>query len=146
MGVKRKSLKEWLRDLTVHLVLVEDKVKVDYIVEQGTSGIWTYRKWNSGIAECWGTYSWTITAWAQWGSIYESSSSYASYPSSLFVSAPTLYANNLPLSNGEATLAVEMNQTLASKARTPTLYLVRGTNGTANVTGYVNIHAIGAWK
>lgn len=28
--------------------------KADYIVEQGTSGIWTYRKWNSGIAECWG--------------------------------------------------------------------------------------------
>ena len=30
---------------------------VDYIVEQGTSGIWTYRKWNSGIAECWGRIS-----------------------------------------------------------------------------------------
>lgn len=28
--------------------------EADYIVEQGTSGIWTYRKWNSGIAECWG--------------------------------------------------------------------------------------------
>ena len=27
---------------------------VDYIVEQGVSGIWTYRKWNSGIVECWG--------------------------------------------------------------------------------------------
>ena len=27
---------------------------VDYIIEQGTNGIWTYRKWNSGIAECWG--------------------------------------------------------------------------------------------
>lgn len=26
----------------------------DRVVEQGTSGIWTYRKWNSGIAECWG--------------------------------------------------------------------------------------------
>lgn len=26
----------------------------DYIVEQGTSDIWTYRKWNSGIAEIWG--------------------------------------------------------------------------------------------
>lgn len=26
---------------------------VDYVVEQGTSGIWTYRKWNSGLAECW---------------------------------------------------------------------------------------------
>lgn len=29
----------------------------DYIVEQGTSGIWTYRKWNSGVAECWGSLS-----------------------------------------------------------------------------------------
>lgn len=61
MGVKRKSLKEWLRDLTVHLVLVEDKVKADYIVEQGTDGIWTYRKWNSGIAECWGIYSKSVS-------------------------------------------------------------------------------------
>lgn len=26
----------------------------DYIVEQGTSGIWTYRKWNSGLGEYWG--------------------------------------------------------------------------------------------
>lgn len=25
----------------------------DYIVEQGKSGIWTYRKWASGLAECW---------------------------------------------------------------------------------------------
>ena len=25
----------------------------DYVVEQGTSGIWAYRKWNSGKAECW---------------------------------------------------------------------------------------------
>ena len=25
----------------------------DYIIKQGTSGIWTYRKWNSGILECW---------------------------------------------------------------------------------------------
>ena len=29
---------------------------VDFIVEQGTSGIWTYRKWESGLVECWGTY------------------------------------------------------------------------------------------
>lgn len=25
----------------------------DYVVEQGTQGDWTYRKWNSGFAECW---------------------------------------------------------------------------------------------
>ena len=31
-----------------------DTLKGDYIVEQGTSDDWYYRKWNSGIAECWG--------------------------------------------------------------------------------------------
>lgn len=29
----------------------------DYIVEQGTSGKWTYRKWNSGIQEAWAVSS-----------------------------------------------------------------------------------------
>lgn len=32
----------------------------DYIVQRGTSGIWTYRKWNSGDAECWGTVTSTM--------------------------------------------------------------------------------------
>lgn len=29
----------------------------EYIVEQGTSNGWTYRKWSSGIMECWGLFS-----------------------------------------------------------------------------------------
>lgn len=34
----------------------------DYIVEQGTSGIWTYRKWNSGKIELWtNSYQFTVT-------------------------------------------------------------------------------------
>lgn len=32
---------------------INTKISVDYIVEQGVSGIWIYRKWASGIAECW---------------------------------------------------------------------------------------------
>lgn len=34
--------------------LLKDMGINDYIVEQGTSGIWTYRKWNSGLGEYWG--------------------------------------------------------------------------------------------
>ena len=42
-------------DVDHDLSLKLDKSAVaDYIIEQGTNGIWTYRKWNSGIAECWG--------------------------------------------------------------------------------------------
>lgn len=31
-----------------------DSRTIECVIESGTSGIWTYRKWNSGIAECWG--------------------------------------------------------------------------------------------
>lgn len=34
-------------------------LNVDAIVEQGTRGVWTYRKWASGIAECWGNVGMT---------------------------------------------------------------------------------------
>ena len=44
----------------------------DYVVETGTSGIWTYRKWNSGIAECWGIHTMTSACTATWGSLYYS--------------------------------------------------------------------------
>ena len=43
----------------------------DYIVDQGTSGNWTYRKWNSGVAECWGKFDTTATETTAWGSIYQ---------------------------------------------------------------------------
>ena len=28
----------------------------DFVTAQGISGSWTYRKWNSGVAECWGIF------------------------------------------------------------------------------------------
>lgn len=33
----------------------------DFVVQQGTQGDWTYRKWNSGFAECWRNVSVTPT-------------------------------------------------------------------------------------
>lgn len=34
-------------------IAINDNNLEDFVVAQGTSGIWYYRKWNSGIAECW---------------------------------------------------------------------------------------------
>ena len=42
----------------------------DYIVEQGTSGIWTYKKWNSGIVEAWANASTTQAIATALGNIY----------------------------------------------------------------------------
>ena len=47
-------------------------VKVDYIIEQGTQGEWTYRKWHSGILEQWGRFEMNVGSWKSWGSVYES--------------------------------------------------------------------------
>lgn len=44
----------------------------DYVVEQGTKGIWTYRKWDSGIAECWGQTHHSVPTSTAWGNIFVS--------------------------------------------------------------------------
>ena len=60
-----------------------DVLGVDYIVENGTSGEWWYRKWNSGRAECgiddksFGDVAHTNA----WGGLYTSSNmSWGAYP------------------------------------------------------------------
>lgn len=40
---------------------LQGDLAADYIVSQGTSGIWTYRKWVSGVAECWLESELTLT-------------------------------------------------------------------------------------
>ena len=50
-AVTKNDLKAILEELPM------GQQAADFVVEQGTSGIWTYRKWNSGIAECWGRTS-----------------------------------------------------------------------------------------
>lgn len=54
-----KSVIQCLRDIAYKLGLI-----ADYVVETGTDGIWTYRKWASGIAECWGGGSLTNGTYA----------------------------------------------------------------------------------
>lgn len=44
-------------DIKKLIAKILNAIKVDYVVEQGKSGIWTYRKWNSGIVELWGVKS-----------------------------------------------------------------------------------------
>lgn len=39
----------------LYLQMVDSEPEVDYVVETGVDGIWSYRKWRSGLAECWGS-------------------------------------------------------------------------------------------
>ena len=61
-------------------------LKCDYVIEEGISGIWTYRKWSSGIAECWGiTASATYAQTDTWGQGYYTHTS-VNLPSGVFTS------------------------------------------------------------
>ena len=53
------------------MTLVNSGGTADYLVEEGTEGIWTYRKWASGIAECWGFQQYSnLSVTRQYGSVY----------------------------------------------------------------------------
>ena len=39
----------------LYLQYYDTEPEVDYVVSFGVTGIWTYRRWRSGLAECWGT-------------------------------------------------------------------------------------------
>lgn len=81
---------------------------VDWIVEEGTDGIWTYRKWDSGIAECWGNKTGSTTFTRTWGSMYVCDTVTVNFPSGLFLATPyVVYQSNTGnsqiLFNGGAT-------------------------------------------
>ncbi len=111
----------------------------DYVIETDTSGIWTYRKWNSGIAECWGIHTATISHYAQAFGGYGYTTS-VSFPSGLFISAPV--ANYTAyIANG---FALTGTQTNALSATNINVFAISSTSG-SNATKWY-IHAIGKWK
>lgn len=115
---------------------------VDHIVEEGTSGIWTYRKWNSGIAECWGI-SEKVSAPVDtaWGSVYAKDHVIQSRPYPFtFASQPVAniitheHSNNFWVFVGKD----------GTTSQTPTVSVVRPT--LMEVTLSVNYYVIGRWK
>lgn len=73
---------------------------VPHIIESGTSGIWSYRKWSDGTAECWGKKIASVTTSSSWAGYYTGIIGSIIYPTGLFMSVPilnvTLKASNFP--------------------------------------------------
>ena len=127
------------------LTKILDALKVDYIVEQGTSGIWTYRKWHSGISECWGTAS-ESTSFAVWvAPIYYGTTSIGSFafPSGLFSDVPVIEVS-LRASGADIWTGVDSSSVL-SASWTGKYYPLRVNSG-PTVTYYARFYAIGKWK
>ena len=129
--------KIWLQPITTNAGAV------DYIVEQGISGIWTYRKWNSGIAECWGRSSISgISTTSGRETYYYNSEVTVNYPSGLFSSEPV---PNIILSPS-AGFAFPSDTTTSGSKDFAQFFIVTPNEGVSDLTVYYSIHAIGRWK
>ena len=126
--------------------LLAKLLRAPMVIEQGTSGIWTYRKWSDGKAECWGQKTWNVTGYSAWGSSYYSNYSGATaYPNNLFIDTPVELANysHNTANSGDGVLGLRIAGNTATQ--TANYYILRPNNGSAG-TATVSIHAIGKWK
>lgn len=129
-------------DLTVTGSINGAAATADYVVEIGSSGIWTYRKWNSGIAECWGSLgSQTISISTAWGAIYIKDDALLrqNYPFT-FTETPVVTMNLYNTSGN----CWAYTGTQGSTSMSPGFGLARGTSGTVTVNAKYLV--VGRWK
>ena len=118
----------------------------DFVVEQGSSNGWKYRKWNSGIGECWKTYEFTTTIATAFGSLYcGNATARQTYPF-VFAEKPV---ENVTLQAGttQAFLYVETGEHGVNGTNSSARYNVFRPGAYSNsATFYLSFHVIGKWK
>ena len=110
----------------------------DYIVEQGTYVGWKYRKWNSGIAECFGYISLGSISVSAAGNVYRGTAT---------VVLPGIFndiPSNVHITNGDPLVHIISINGRASDADHVLVYIWKATSGAADV--YASFHVIGTWK
>lgn len=121
-------------------------VPQNHLVEQDTDGIWTYRKWSDGTAECWGTSrAVTVTIDTPWGSLFTYDDAIPSYEYPFaFVSPPVV--NITPRKPDETITSNFWLFTGASGTvdHSPSVSVVRPTEARVKVN--VHYYVIGRWK
>ena len=139
--LKDRVLITWCNNLVAESELPSTKtlcvqLYTDYVVAKGTSGIWTYQKWNSGAVELWGKYSFTMDKGE--GVNYAVTDTIA-HPFTL------TSADNIQVSNSGGYLVafkVDSVTTTGSKF----LYWSRGDVGLTGVPQDLYIYIKGKWK
>ena len=111
----------------------------DYIVEQGTYIGWKYRKWNSGIAECFGYISLGSISVSAVGNVYRGTATVV-LPS-IFNDIPS----NVHITNGDPLASVISINGRAADADHVLVYVWKSARGAADSV-YASFHVIGTWK
>lgn len=130
-------------DLTVNGNIYQHGSPIaDFIIQTGTIGIWTYRLWDSGIAECWGTIAPAAHSITNaWGALYTKDNAIPqqNYPFQFTADPVVSMTLHNPTGNCWA-----FTGTPGGVSKSPAFGLARGASG--SVTVGARIMAIGRWK
>ena len=128
------------QELSAEINLVKDSLPQEFIVEQGTTDDgWRYRKWNSGLAECWARIEGIAevkTMWPNQSSLYYGLIGGFSYPIP-FLEKPTV---SVDLDAQDSWC----NKYASTNTETGNIYAVGPVSKSESYT--LNIIAIGRWK
>ena len=126
----------------------------DYIVEQGTvttgsgnsAANWVYRKWNSGIAECWCRKHISTAVNTAWGNLFVSGAlSYTNITWGVdFIEIPV--ANITIAPNASGAFLIAGGSTSLTKDNTGGYEIARGSALASAGSFYINYYGIGRWK
>jgi hypothetical protein len=127
-------------------LLLDTQTVADYVVEEGTTDSWIWRKWNSGKAECYRVKGFNTKFTQTWGTMYQSDSEIArlNYPitftkipiETVSVGGGVGYAGWIFCQNGGRNTTTQSG-----------LYkLCRPTTVTAASDFYINYAVFGFWK
>ncbi len=113
---------------------------LDYVVEQGTKDGWFFRKWSSGLAECWRTMSVSGIDVGEFNmnGFYYCGSKGVNFP---FTFTEVNYVNATGGSTGNMNIVRPFNH-----SNTNMTYVVMGMADISSTTVTVNIEAKGKWK
>ena len=118
------------------------ELKKDYVIAYGTQNGWTYRRWNSGLMECYARISVSFTPNIKWGAIYRTETDLykQTYPVA-FVDTPVLVRSF----DSDKGTSWALASSGASKTSTGGTMFA---NPVQNVTekGYLSVFAQGRWK
>ena len=111
---------------------------IPHIIESGASGIWTYRKWSDGTAECWGSKWVTKQGFTQNGALYYTGYIEVPLPTNVFTTIGTV---NLCISDPWllATAIEHNNGNVRFK-------LIAGYSYSATVSVNAQMYITGKWK
>lgn len=130
-------------DLTTGVIMYRTKESgiSDFIVDQGKKDEWYYRKWNSGIAECWITTVHNTDVTQTFGQIFTSSNKpfTKTYPFE-FISIPTEHCTC------NTTSAGVMSYGANTKQQTSDYIIWRGTSNLEARDYRLSMFVVGKWK